>query len=229
MDALDSLYRKGSQNIDIDQIIALLCIYQMVSSSMSSQSRIIDFVRNMLSESNQGAHTLDHTMRVFSLCLRLSEGLQVNRRVLEAASLLHDIGRPQEISTGISHSIVSGQMSRGILTETGYSEREIEQVVAAIRTHRFSEGIEPTSLEGEILSDADKIDAIGAIGIYRAIAQAATSDRGIRGFLQHADEKLLKLKDLMCTTPGKQLAAERHEILSRYVEELRQEMESDEH
>jgi uncharacterized protein len=196
---------------------------------MSAQSKIIDFVRRELSKSNLGAHTLDHTMRVYSLSMQLSENLPVNRRVLEAAALLHDIGRPKEAESHISHSITSGEMARDILAMVGYSDLEIEQVVSAIRTHRFSEGIKPTSLEGQILSDADKIDAIGAIGIYRAIAQAVTSERGVHGFLQHANEKLLKLKDLMYTKPGKQLASERHEILNRFVEQLRQELGVDQH
>jgi uncharacterized protein len=192
---------------------------------MSTYSKIMNFVRRELSLSTLGAHTLDHTLRVYSLSMRLCENLPVRKRVLEAAALLHDIGRPREAETNISHAILSGEMSRICLAEIGYSDVEIEQVVAAIRTHRFSEGMEPTSLEGQILSDVDKIDAIGAIGVYRAIAEATTSNKGIEGFLSHADEKLLRLKDLMYTTSGKQLAAERHEILSKFVEQLREEMD----
>jgi uncharacterized protein len=191
---------------------------------VSVESRILDYARKELSKSNQGAHTLDHTMRVHSLSLQLSEGLAVNRRVLGAAALLHDIGRPREAETQTSHSITSGEMGRDILAEIGYSDSEIKQVASAIRTHRFSEGIRPTSLEGEILSDADKLDAIGAVGIYRAVAQAVTSGSGVHGFLRHADEKLLKLKDLMHTTTGKRLAAERHEVLNKFVQQLKQEL-----
>jgi len=190
---------------------------------MSTKSDIIDFVKRELSKSNLGAHTLDHTMRVYSLSMQLSEGLQVNMRVLEAAALLHDVGRPKEAESSISHSILSGDMSRECLRDIGYSIVEIEQIVDAIRTHRYSENIEPNSIEGQILSDADKIDALGAIGVYRAIAQSAASGRGIQGFLNHADEKLLKLKNLMYTNPAKQLATERHETLSRFVEQLKQE------
>jgi uncharacterized protein len=196
---------------------------------VSAESRILDFVRNELTKSDLGAHTLDHTMRVHSLAMQLSKGLAVNRRVLEAAALLHDIGRPRETETQVSHSITSGEMGRGLLSELGYSDSEIKQVVSAIRTHRFSEGIRPTSLEGEILSDADKLDAIGAVGIYRAVAQAVASGSGIHGFLRHADEKLLKLKDLMHTATGKRLAAERHEVLSKFVQQLRQELGMEKH
>jgi uncharacterized protein len=188
---------------------------------MSAKSGIIDFVKRELSKSNLGAHTLDHTMRVYSLSMQLSEGQAVNLRVLEAAALLHDVGRPREEESNISHSILSGNMSRECLRRLGYTREEIEQIVNAIRTHRYSENIEPNSIEGQILSDADKIDAIGAIGVYRAIAQSAASGKGIQGFLNHADEKLLRLKSLMYTDPAKLLATERHETLLRFVKQLR--------
>lgn len=195
---------------------------------MSAKSKIIDFMRKKLSGSNSRAHTSDHTMRVYTLSMQISEGLPVSIRVLQAAALLHDIGRPRESETGISHSILSGEMSKSLLQDLAYTENEIEQILDAIRTHRFSEGIEPNSIEGKILSDADKLDAIGAIGVYRAIAQGITSGRGMSGFLKHADEKLLKLKDLMYTDPGKYLATKRHELLQKFVDELLEEIGEDE-
>ena len=162
---------------------------------MSAKLKIIDFVQKEFSEFNKGAHTLDHIKRVYSLSMQIGEGLPVSTRVIQAAALLHDVGRPKESESGVSHSILSGEMSAPLLQEIGYSEAEIERVVDAIRTHRFSEGIEPNSLEGKILSDADKLDAMGTVGIYRAIAQAESDGRGMIGFLHHADEKLLKLKE----------------------------------
>lgn len=193
---------------------------------MSVTSKIIEVVRKIFSDSEKGAHTLDHIMRVHSLSIQLSEGENVNTKVLEAAALLHDIGRPKEEVTGISHSILSGEMSREILEELHFTADEVERVIEAIRTHRFSEGIEPTSLEGQILSDADKLDAIGAIGIYRAVAQAASSGRGIEGFLKHADEKLLKLHGLMYTAKAGFLAEDRHGFLKSFVNRLREETRS---
>ncbi|MFW9907526.1 MAG: HD domain-containing protein [Candidatus Thorarchaeota archaeon] len=190
---------------------------------MSAKEKIIDFVKRELSKSNLGAHTLDHTMRVYSLSMKLSKGLQINMRVLEAAALLHDVGRPAESESNVSHSILSGEMGKECLGDIGYTKQEIEHVVDAIRTHRFSEDIIPRSIEGQILSDADKLDAIGAVGVYRAIAQAAASGKGIQGFLDHADEKLLKLKEMMYTVPARELANERHEMLSVFVDRLRNE------
>ena len=185
-------------------------------------------MRKELSGYNSGAHTFDHTMRVFTLSMQIGEGLLVSIRVLQAAALLHDVGRPRESETGISHSILSGEMGAPLLQELEYTESEIEQILDAIRTHRFSEGIEPNSLEGKILSDADKLDSMGAVGVYRAIAYGVTRGRGMNGFLKHADEKLLKLKDLMYTEPGKLLAEKRHEVLQKFVDELREEIREEE-
>lgn len=194
---------------------------------MPAKSKIIDFVKKKLSSANRGAHTFDHIMRVYSLSMQIGEELPVSSKVLQAAALLHDVGRPKESESGVSHSILSGEMSKPLLQELAYTEHEIEQVIDAIRTHRFSESIEPNSLEGKILSDADKLDAMGAVGVYRAIAQAETKGKGMTGFLHHADEKLLKLKDLMYTDSGKHLATERHKVLQRFVDELRDEITGD--
>jgi uncharacterized protein len=191
---------------------------------MAVERKIMDFVEEQLSNSSNGAHSFDHTLRVHALSIQIGEDLPISVRVVRAAALLHDVGRLKESETGVSHSILSGEMSRPLLQELGYDETEIECIVDAIRTHRFSEGIEPNSLEGKILSDADKLDAMGAVGIYRAIAQSESKQRGMIGFLKHADEKLLKLKDLMYTTKGKALASERHDVLQSFVSELREEL-----
>ena len=188
--------------------------------------KIDEFVRSVLLTSEKGAHSYDHTKRVYSLAMSIGSKAGADLRVLGAAAQLHDVGRPREAQTGESHSVTSGEMGRPIMREVGYTEHEIELVVQAIRTHRFSECLIPTSIEGEVLSDADKLDAIGAIGVFRAIAQASMTGVGINGFLSHADEKLLKLHKLMYTEQAKTLAEKRHTILDRFVNQLREEIQS---
>ena len=193
---------------------------------LESTHRLIeDFVREQLEKNGKGAHTFDHSRRVYALSMRIGKDSGADLKVLGAAALLHDIGRSRESTTGVSHSILSGEMSQEILKELGFDEREIGKVVDAIRTHRFSEGIKPNSLEGEILSDADKLDAMGAIGVFRAIAQANSTGVGIEAFLKHADEKLLRLKDLMYTDGARVMAEERHSTLKSFVMQLREELE----
>ena len=194
---------------------------------MNLEDKIDSFIRNILTKFGSGAHTYDHTKRVYAIATRIGEQLGANMRILGVAALLHDVGRPYEKETGVSHAIHSGEMSKQILKELGYNPSEIEQVVEAIRTHRFSENLKPTSLEGEILSDADKLDAMGAIGVYRAIAQAVMTGVGIDGFLNHVNDKLLKLHDLMHTEPAKKEAQKRHAILSSFVQQLINETKND--
>jgi uncharacterized protein len=193
---------------------------------MSYIERIDSFVEQEMTQSDAGAHAYDHVKRVFSLAMRIGTILGANLRVLGAAALLHDVGRARENETGVSHSIVSGEMSVEILEEVGFTQDEIQSVRDVIRTHRFSEGLTPTSLEGEILSDADKLDALGAIGVFRATAQATTTGLGAEGFLRHADEKLLKLSQMMYTEEGKKIAEARHAVLSDFVAELRKDVDS---
>ncbi len=193
---------------------------------LESTHRLIeDFVREQLEKNGKGAHTFDHSRRVYALSMRIGKDSGADLKVLGAAALLHDIGRSRESATGVSHSILSGEMSQEILKELGFDEGERDKVVDAIRTHRFSEGIKPNSLEGEILSDADKLDAMGAIGVFRAIAQANSTGVGIEAFLRHADEKLLRLKDLMYTDGARTVAEERHSTLESFVMQLREELE----
>ncbi len=213
-------------SVDFKKESRLLNLLDWIVPKMFPEARIDVYVRGILEKSGKGAHTYDHTQRVLQICLDIGKIRDANIRVLGAAALLHDIGRPFEKQHDKSHSITSGELSREPLTACGYSEQEIEAVIEVIRTHRFTEGIEPTSLEGQILSDADKLDAIGAIGVFRAIAQAAVSGRGIIGFLEHADEKLLKLKDLMYTDEAMNIAQQRHLILESYVNQLRKDIAS---
>ncbi len=182
------------------------------------------YVKGIFAASREGAHSYDHTRRVYRIAMKLARQCGANERVVGAAALLHDIGRAREQETGVSHAILSAEMGREVLRRAGYTEEEIQQVTDAIRTHRFSEGLVPDSLEGKILSDADKLDAIGAIGVFRAVAQAALDGRGMKGFLKHAEDKLLRLRDLMYLEESKRIAERRHSVLEAFVNELREEL-----
>ncbi|MFX1415511.1 MAG: HD domain-containing protein [Promethearchaeota archaeon] len=198
-----------------------------VGRTMTLEERIDSFVLEEMTRSEAGAHAYDHVKRVHSIAMEIGRELHADLRVLGAAALLHDVGRFREEETGISHSKLSGDIGEGILRELEYTEAEIQGVKEAIRTHRFSENLTPTSLEGEILSDADKLDAMGAIGVFRAVAQAAVENAGFEAFLKHADAKLLKLHDLMYTETAREMAEERHKVLQSFVEELRRQLQDE--
>jgi uncharacterized protein len=135
---------------------------------MDMFDKIREAVREELSCS---AHDLDHTKRVYNLCLKLAEDQNVDLEVVRAAALLHDIGRVREDSdnTGkTDHALVSTEMAGPILKEAGFPEDKIPHVRDCITSHRFRSDKMPRTPEAEILFDADKLDIMGAIGIARA-------------------------------------------------------------
>jgi uncharacterized protein len=181
---------------------------------------IEEFAYNALHRGKQGAHTYEHTLRVRQLCLLIGCAEGGDLEVLEAAALLHDIGRPEEEITGESHAKIGVNMAVTFLATTSFSPKKLPNVATAIRTHRFSEDLPPESLEGEILSEADKLDAMGALGLARTIAESLVHQRGLQGMIEHVDQKLLKLKDQMYTETGKKLAKPRHQLLVDFMRQL---------
>jgi uncharacterized protein len=187
---------------------------------------IEEFAHNAIRVGKRGAHSYEHTLRVRQLCLLLGSKEGADLEVLEAAALLHDIGRPEEEVTGESHAKVGANMAVAYLATTSFPKEKLPKVASAIQTHRFSENKTPESLEGEILSDADKIDAMGALGLARAIAESLVQKRGLHGMIKHMDQKILKLHDRIFTPTGKELAKPRHQLLISFMHALASEFQA---
>jgi uncharacterized protein len=83
--------------------------------------------------------------------------------------------------------------------------------------------VRPKTLEGKIVQDADRLDAMGAIGIARTFAFGGERGRSIEDSVQHFYDKLLLLKDEMNTEAGRRMAEERHNFMERFLVELKQE------
>lgn len=117
------------------------------------------------------AHNLDHVFRVYNLCILLSEHEEnVDLEVLIPAVLIHDIARVKESKdkTGqIDHAVLGSEMAEQILKNLEYEEEQIQKIKHCITAHRFRTGNEPKTIEAKILFDADKLDAIGSVGIAR--------------------------------------------------------------
>jgi uncharacterized protein len=121
------------------------------------------------------AHDITHVMRVYNLCLELAKYEQnVDLDILRTAALLHDIARTKEdkdVRAGFldaDHALLGAERSAEILRELGYSEEKIERVKHCIASHRFRGENPPRTIEAKILSDADKLDVLGATGIARS-------------------------------------------------------------
>lgn len=164
-------------------------------------------------------HDSDHVQRVARIAMMIAEKEGGDVEVVRKAAELHDVARNEE-----NHAIRGAEVARDILSRKGYSKEFIERVCHCIASHSFTSGVKPETLEAKILSDADKLDAIGAIGIARAFMYSGEKGRSIEDTLKHFEEKLLKLKDMMYTETGKKMAEERHRFLKEFYERIRKEL-----
>ena len=169
-----------------------------------------------------GCHGFEHTERVVGLCRVLGDRLGADLSVLIPAAILHDIGRGED-----GHAEKGAEIAGIILKENGVPYDKIERIVEAIRVHSFSERLEAASLEAQILSDADKLDAMGAIGVYRAGQYSGEHDRPLEDYVGHFHEKLLTLKGLLYTDEARKLAETRHRFMESYLEEFMKELKAE--
>jgi uncharacterized protein len=188
-------------------------------------SRDFGIIRSYAGEQlgQAGSHGMDHTERVTRMCRIIGEQEHADMDILIPAALLHDIARPLEKEKGLPHEIEGARMAEEFLLATGYDRNLIPAITAAIRTHRFSAGEDPETKEARVLSDADKLDAMGAVGIARTFMRAAEHGGDIDDAVFHFHDKLLKLKDLMYTETGRKIALLRHAQLVAFLDALENE------
>jgi uncharacterized protein len=186
------------------------------------------------------AHDFEHVLRVWRLVQRIGPAEGADMTVLQAATLLHDVARADELRTGVCHAAEGARRARDILA--GHPPAQVEAVAHAIAAHRFRGDVAPATLEARVLYDADKLDAMGAIGIARAYAIAGllgqplwtplpTDDTARRRDLS-ADHspvrefavKLRKLRDALHTPTAQAIAQGRHEFMEQYFARLEQEV-----
>jgi uncharacterized protein len=166
-----------------------------------------------------GSHGYEHTERVIELCVKLGKELNADMNVLIPAAILHDIGREKE-----NHASHSARMASEILKDLNYSK--IDEIIHSIEVHSFSAGGQAETLEAKILSDADKLDAMGAIGVYRTAQYGVEHVCTLKEFEEHFYEKLLRLKDMLYTEAAKKLAEKRHKFMLIYLKQLNKEVKS---
>lgn len=133
----------------------------------------IDAARGLY-EAGGGGHDFDHVLRVLATAERiaLAEGAQL--AIVRMAALLHDVAESEDRAR---HHLLGAERARALLA--GQPPEFVDAVCHAIEAHRFRADPAPRTLEAQILSDADKLDAIGAIGIARAFAYAGSHDNAL--------------------------------------------------
>jgi uncharacterized protein len=183
---------------------------------------------------SDAAHDFDHVLRVLALAERIGQAEGAMMEIVRAAVLLHDVARAEEERTGECHAKVGAEQARQILA--GHPADKVEAVAQAISSHRFRDEVIPQMLEAKVLYDADKLDAIGAIGIARAYALAGK--RGQRLWAETPAEplstdytpvhefifKLSKLKEALFTATARQIAEERHRYMVEFFARLEEEV-----
>ncbi|HYB92886.1 MAG TPA: HD domain-containing protein [archaeon] len=186
---------------------------------MPQQKTIIEKIQKTVKQKtkNYGCHGWDHVERVYNLCIFIGRQEKADIEILKIASLLHDIKRDGEKG---DHALESSVEAEKLLRKLHFPQNKIMKVTDAIKAHRFRGKIKPLTLEAKILSDADKLDAMGAVGIYRASSFGAESKRSLQQTITHFHEKLLKLRRLMYTPTGKNLANKRNRFMLAYLKQL---------
>ena len=200
-----------------------------------------------------GAHDWAHLLRVHRLSKQIweeeytAEALSMSREeswcMLALAALFHDVVNVPKDSPqrSLASTLSADHAVQWAQVHTRLSSRELEGLHHAISAHSYSAGLEARTLEARVLSDADKLDALGAIGIARTFAVGgklgltlaheedplgkqgrAHDDR--RYGVDHFYCKLFELKDRMHTRRGRQIAEEREKFMRTFLDQLELEM-----
>lgn len=193
----------------------------------------------MLSCMQDSAHDRDHVYRVLYQALQIADGeTQIDRDVLVAACLLHDIGRPEQLADpSLCHAQVGAEKAAVFLRQIGFDEAQIAHIADCIRTHRFRKSDPPASLEAKILFDADKLDVVGAMGVARTLIYNGAVNRPIYAtgpdgeildgteetpdsFFREYRFKLEGMYGRFCTAKAAEMARSRQEAAVRFYDAL---------
>ncbi|MFH1653802.1 MAG: HD domain-containing protein [Pseudomonadota bacterium] len=204
-----------------------------------------DLIENIRSEAksffeeSSGCHDWSHVERVRNIAIRIGTKENARLDIIEIAALLHDIARPDEMNAKgeFCHAKEGASRSVGILKKYDISDQDMQNIIHCIETHRFRSNNPPKTLEAKVLFDADKMDAIGAVGIGRnfLFAGSAGANRMYTGkekdiaeakvdyaytdddtAIMEYEAKLKHLKGRMLTKAGKEMAEVRHKFMEEF-------------
>ena len=175
----------------------------------------MEYIRALFAGTADG-HGAEHTLRVWRNAMRIAEAEpDCDRQVVSLVALLHDADDHKLFSTE------NNANARRFLEKHGVPQEEADRICRAINAVSFSKNRDrrPENPEGRIVQDADRLDAIGAVGIARTFAYGGKHGRTPEDSIAHFHEKLLLLKDLMNTDKARELAEERHAFMEAFLRE----------
>lgn len=192
-------------------------------------------------EAADSAHDFSHILRVYKTAQKIGETEGADMKVLLPAALLHDVGAESKHSGASAESDAFRlRIAEEFLRKKSFPGDLINKILYAIDVHRYSKGIVPTTKEAKILQDADRLDAMGAIGIARVFMTGGAVGRKFYSpvdpfcntrapddkiwNLDHFFKKILKLESGMYTETARMIAKRRAAVLKRYLEDLQKEL-----
>lgn len=195
----------------------------------------------VLYDAADSAHDFSHIMRVYISAQKIGKAEGADMQVLLYAALLHDVGAESKIPGASAESdALRLRIAEEFLKKNGLPEDLRKKVLYAINVHRFSKGIVPATLEARVLQDADRLDAMGAIGIARVFTTGGAMGRRMynpedpfcanrepddkKWNLDHFFRKLLKLESGMHTETAKKIAKIRDNVMRQYLLDLQNEI-----
>lgn len=207
----------------------------MAQDSHGDARKIVASVQQIVAQrmGGQGAgHGMDHVLRVHRLACAIQAVEGGDRLVVELAAILHDIG-DAKFHDGRERS---GEFSREILTEQELPPAMIDEVADIVDRISFRKGIDPNtlSLAGKVVQDADRIEALGAVGLVRMIEYGAIKGQpfyvpgdplATPSGIGHMHEKLFKLPDLLNTDTARRIAAGRISFMRDFLDQFVAEIE----
>lgn len=171
------------------------------------------FIRALFA-GNSGGHDAAHSLRVYRTAMQIAaQEPACDLKVAALAALLHDADDPKLFSTE------NHQNTRTFLSRHQVPPETADRVCRAIDSVSFSRNglTSPDTLEGRIVQDADRLDALGAVGIARTFAYGGEHGRPLEASVQHFYDKLLLLRDGLNTEAARALAADRHAFLEAFL------------
>lgn len=195
----------------------------MKKNKKSEQLKEIrNYVEKLFCDDFSG-HDFFHMERVAKMSTYISQRESADHFICEAAGWLHDVG-DSKIFKDPQKNI---RNLEDFLSTIFITNEEIRQIKLAIEDVSYRKGKIPRTLEGMVVQDSDRIDALGAIGIARTFAFGGAKGQAIfhntaqeNTSLQHFYDKLLKLKETMYTATAKNIANERHEFIEMYLQQF---------
>lgn len=188
-----------------------------------------EYVRSVLEEEASG-HDFDHCLRVCKLACGLSQHMRVNQLVVKLASLLHDVDDPK---LDFNQTGDSRHKAEAFLFSLNVGKDTISLIMDIINNMSYSSyvaGKRVHSLEGEIVQDADRLEALGAIGIARVFSYGGHKHRPLyagrtddSSSIGHFYDKLFKLPALMNTKKARKMADRRLKFMKKYLKEFYEE------